>query len=427
MLSGIVLKFLTLELNHLIGRRVKKILRQDRIFQFQLPGHNLIVSLDPELPVLLDRSDPIEGDPIWRNLWSYRLECLETSGWDRVLKLRIGTEELSFLLAKGARLSRSGLELPPDDRMDPDQVDSLFDNPEELIRKVRGVDLALARFLTTKKLSPKKLIRSIRDKKVRYAIINHAVLPDPEGEFEFINEAVNALYANYRRQKEEKKRREAERREERRIERIKKRIEAIGDPEELRCKGDAILTYPHLVEGREGEVALPDPNDPERTLIIEALPNLTPQELARSYYRRFKKAKERLRQLKRLLSERPPPRPDEKPTLPYHLFHTRSGLEILVGKNAQSNELITFKIARPRDLFFHVRGHPGAHVILRTKGRKPSKSDIEEAARYAVLFSKAKHSKWVPVSYALRADIKKGRSPGVVIFKKEKVIFSEGL
>src|SRR5439155_20909374 len=38
----------------------------------------------------------------------------------------------------------------------------------------------------------------------------------------------------------------------------------------------------------------------------------------------------------------------------------REGFEILVGTAASTNELVTFRIARSEDLWFHARGVPGA-------------------------------------------------------------------
>ena len=73
--------------------------------------------------------------------------------------------------------------------------------------------------------------------------------------------------------------------------------------------------------------------------------------------------------------------------LPYHLFHSKKGISILVGKNARSNEVLTFQIARGNDYWLHVKGVSGSHVVIQSKA--PDEETIREAAQLAVRFSKA--------------------------------------
>jgi len=99
-----------------------------------------------------------------------------------------------------------------------------------------------------------------------------------------------------------------------------------------------------------------------------------------------------------------------------------------VGKNARSNEELTFKYARPDDYFFHTRGYGGSHVLLKArvpKGQKPRKEDIESAAALAAYFSKAKKQTRVPVSYTQRKYLKRNKKgkPGSVILMREEVVF----
>ena len=103
---------------------------------------------------------------------------------------------------------------------------------------------------------------------------------------------------------------------------------------------------------------------------------------------------------------------------------------ILAGKNARSNDELTFKYARASDYFFHTRGYEGAHVILRPnvpKGQHPSREEVRVAASIAAYFSKAKKQNNVPVSYTQRKYLKKSKKGkiGSVILMREEVVFVE--
>jgi hypothetical protein len=41
------------------------------------------------------------------------------------------------------------------------------------------------------------------------------------------------------------------------------------------------------------------------------------------------------------------------------------GWQVLVGRTDADNDVLSFRVARPDDWWFHVRGMPGSHVILR--------------------------------------------------------------
>ena len=42
-----------------------------------------------------------------------------------------------------------------------------------------------------------------------------------------------------------------------------------------------------------------------------------------------------------------------------------SGFDILVGRNNNQNDHLTFKVATDYDLWFHTQEIPGSHVLLR--------------------------------------------------------------
>lgn len=118
------------------------------------------------------------------------------------------------------------------------------------------------------------------------------------------------------------------------------------------------------------------------------------------------------------------PRAFSRPSEPRRIV-LPSGAVIFVGRNNRQNDLVTFKTAQPRDLWFHTKDIPGSHVILRTSSTIPLISDIEKAAHLAAWFSKSRNSAKVPVDYTERRHVKKpaGAKPGFVIYEKQKTLW----
>ncbi len=100
------------------------------------------------------------------------------------------------------------------------------------------------------------------------------------------------------------------------------------------------------------------------------------------------------------------------------------GGTLLVGRSNLENDYLTFKVADPDDLWFHARGVPGAHVILRLDGRPPTEGMIRRAAAVAAYFSQARGSAQVAVDYTERRHVRKprGAKPGVVTYERERTI-----
>ena len=110
---------------------------------------------------------------------------------------------------------------------------------------------------------------------------------------------------------------------------------------------------------------------------------------------------------------------------PYH-FLSSDGYTILVGKNNKQNDLLTLKTAAKDDLWLHTKNFPGSHVIIRKQpGREIPFTTIQEAARLAAYYSKARSSSQVPVDYTLVKQVKKphGAKPGMVIFFEQQTIY----
>jgi predicted ribosome quality control (RQC) complex YloA/Tae2 family protein len=108
-------------------------------------------------------------------------------------------------------------------------------------------------------------------------------------------------------------------------------------------------------------------------------------------------------------------------------YRTSGGLEVLVGRNSKENDLLTHRIARSQDLWFHVQGFPGSHVILRYPNKEIQFADILDAASIAAWFSKARGSTSIAVDYVMKKNVwrPKGAKSGQVYFSHQKTVIVE--
>lgn len=102
---------------------------------------------------------------------------------------------------------------------------------------------------------------------------------------------------------------------------------------------------------------------------------------------------------------------------PYH-YRSTDGFDIYVGKNNYQNEEVTFKIANGNDWWFHAKGIPGSHVVVRTGGKELPDRVFEEAGSLAAWYSKGRSNEKVEIDYIQRKHVKKaaGGAPGFVIY-----------
>ncbi len=106
-------------------------------------------------------------------------------------------------------------------------------------------------------------------------------------------------------------------------------------------------------------------------------------------------------------------------------YNLPGGFEVLAGKTDADNDLLSLKIAKANDLWFHVHGMPGSHVILRhPDGEKPDNATVKTAAAIAAWHSKARNAGMVPVSCTEAKHVGKprGAKPGTVSIKREKTL-----
>ncbi|WP_071189552.1 NFACT family protein [Trichormus sp. NMC-1] len=118
----------------------------------------------------------------------------------------------------------------------------------------------------------------------------------------------------------------------------------------------------------------------------------------------------------------------DSPSTNFHRYRTPSGFEVLIGRNNNQNDQLTFRVAGDYDLWFHAQEIPGSHVLLRLEpGKVPEEADLQFTANLAAYFSRARQSDQVPVVYTQPKHVykPKGTKPGLVIYKQETIIWGK--
>jgi len=124
-----------------------------------------------------------------------------------------------------------------------------------------------------------------------------------------------------------------------------------------------------------------------------------------------------------IAAAKPHGRPPARPA--YRKFIGAAGRLILVGRDAARNDELTLHVARPRDLWLHVRNWSGAHVVVPLdKGASCPADVLVQAAHLAAHFSDAREERLVEVTYTPRRFVRKPRksAPGAVVVDREKVL-----
>lgn len=105
-------------------------------------------------------------------------------------------------------------------------------------------------------------------------------------------------------------------------------------------------------------------------------------------------------------------------------FVSREGFKILVGRNAEQNETVTFHRAEREDVWLHARGVGGAHVVVLALGREVPEATVQEAAALAAHFSQARGESQVDVAVTRRKYVRKvrGGPPGLVTIQNERTV-----
>ncbi len=102
---------------------------------------------------------------------------------------------------------------------------------------------------------------------------------------------------------------------------------------------------------------------------------------------------------------------------PMH-YISSDGYHMYVGKNNLQNDDLTFNFATGGDWWFHAKGAPGSHVIVKTNGDELPDRTFEEAGKLAAYYSKNRGSDKVEIDYVEKKHVKKpnGAKPGFVVY-----------
>ncbi|MDW8297061.1 MAG: NFACT RNA binding domain-containing protein [Raineya sp.] len=234
----------------------------------------------------------------------------------------------------------------------------------------------------------------------------------------------------------------------------------LQENRDLEKIGHLLMANLHQIPDKAERITLTDFYT-EKPITIKLKPELSPQKNAEWYYKKAKnqkielakleenlqarelyrdvlqnhlekiKAISSLKELRNYLKENKLDLQDEKNTeiIPFKVFEIE-GFKVLVGKNAQNNDLLTQKYAYKEDLWLHAKDVTGSHVIIKYQsGKNFPKSVIEKAAQLAAYFSKRRNETLCPVIVTPKKFVRKTKDldAGQVIVEKENVVMVEPL
>ncbi len=121
--------------------------------------------------------------------------------------------------------------------------------------------------------------------------------------------------------------------------------------------------------------------------------------------RALRVAAQRAKELQRITNKK---NEEHNKTSNYREFTSSDGYTILCGRNNIQNDALTFKVSNKKDWWFHVKGAPGTHVLLKSNPNDSMPSDVAilEAAQIAAFFSKS-----IIIEERLSKD---GTKPGII-------------
>ncbi|HEY8210123.1 MAG TPA: NFACT RNA binding domain-containing protein [Myxococcaceae bacterium] len=236
----------------------------------------------------------------------------------------------------------------------------------------------------------------------------------------------------------------------------KVRAEASRGPEgeRLRHLGELLSRNLHAVQRGQKEVRLTDyAEDGVREVVVPLDPKRAPKDQAEHYFHQYRRltrgstaAAQRLTTLEQDLAstehelqhlasldgpallERAgvlstPDREGAPEARPFREYRGAGGARIWVGKTSEGNDTLTFRTARPHDLWLHARGVPGAHVVVPLSRTSELPQELLlDAAHLALHHSQLKGEPRGEVSYTPVKRVRKvkGGAPGQVTYTGEK-------
>lgn len=243
------------------------------------------------------------------------------------------------------------------------------------------------------------------------------------------------------------------------VKKFQQELVTVSQADEYKVKGELLTTYMHEVERGMTTIDLPNYYDDNKSLTIELSNQLSPSRNAQKYFTRYNKLKASVKYIdeqmkianleiayfenlqsqvniaapkdieeikQELIQEgylRIQTKKKQKPQVSApEKFYATDGTLIEVGKNNLQNERLSMKSSDRHDIWLHTKDIPGSHVVIHDS--KPSAKTIEEGAKLAAYFSKARDSSNVPVDYLPIRRLRKpnGSKPGFVIFEGQQTL-----
>ena len=268
---------------------------------------------------------------------------------------------------------------------------------EELKAKIEAILYCLPDGITTKKLATTLGIGSTGHVKV--------VLAELKKDYEALDMYYTSLISKETEKKAlssyEKKLKSLEHRLKTQLETLQKYAK---EHEKLKEFGDYIYANYEKVskllkQGKKVEL--------KKDLILTPLKSLAQN--ANVYYEKAKKLKKKLPGLKKSIAESEKKLKELKKKVPvleikkpklivtkkkkwyekFHWFFTSSGFLAVGGKDATSNEIIIKKHVDKGELIFHTEAPGSPFFVIKSKGKKVPKKDLEEVAQATVSYSRA--------------------------------------
>jgi len=108
---------------------------------------------------------------------------------------------------------------------------------------------------------------------------------------------------------------------------------------------------------------------------------------------------------------------NQTPTFkPYYIMYNNT--KIGFGKNNLQNDYLSFKLANKNDIFMHIKGQHGAHIVI--FDAHPNDDVLQFAAQFGLYLASVPSAEF---SYTLKKHVKKAGFPGSVILEKEQTLF----
>lgn len=244
---------------------------------------------------------------------------------------------------------------------------------------------------------------------------------------------------------------------------LEKELAAAEDAEKQRIIADTLMANLYRIQKGSNECTLENIYD-GTMLAVKLEPDLTANENAQKYYKRYNKLKRAQTEIKQQLkltqeaveylgsidialklvqtraevaeikaelaaagfisvknTKNKMPQAKSAPLI----IKLTDDTTLYIGKNNKQNDYVTFSIGSGNDLWFHTKNIPGSHVILKTSLPYPDDKDVQTAAMFSGYFSKARGGSKIPVDCTLRKYVKKpgGAKPGFVIYTNQTTYY----